>query len=731
MSANLRWCGTLCLLVVANTALPSAYAQYRTQVPTGFVRQLSKDKPRVYLVSNSPAAAAIASSFRDQLLKHKDNKHKPEDIILCNPVEASALPDSDPKFASGTRIFFLTRSEGSAPLPASLQSLCPIKLELEDKDTASRMKADCLNPKAGSLSFSIALSAIDSERLQRLTDRLTGRTYTDYTAMTSGLTEAFLSYQIMRFSDEDRRDIAEKWGSVNNIGIWAKEEWHTLDERLKLPAEKLKGWHQAYFIDRSRPADIAAAQALHLHDGLKVKDTTVLANKIDADRNAQIVVFSAPNANLLGGQATEFASLEKLPSGVTSEELKDFRHIGKTALFVIGEGPTDEDREAIRVDTARKVKEATSIGIADSVELGRLQSDVTLDSLKADGGVSMRLQQRYKVHYVWLARMLDYTGGTIYNSENKVIREDVFQTYEDAHPRDPEPTEPEHIIGESQATRNRINTEHTLWEILHGVWLGKKAAFEKREQERMTAQYSRNITRTISGSARCILQLVKLGDATHAAEVVWELETNGAATSGAQNYKSDSVTVRLGETPDALPAPANTDECPPELKRAAATDSVLRGINNLAGHALLPNGSEPEPTVKPVPENGGFANKEGDDNTVGTGLPQGGDKPAPLPAGNGPVVADVSDKRIVIVRDADTDIQVGDRVQVVLRTREIKNPTTGEVIRTEILESVIFKVIAVDSKTADCYPVSAAEAKKIGAVKKGVRVKTWRPAAAK
>ena len=70
------------------------------------------------------------------------------------------------------------------------------------------------------------------------------------------------------------------------------------------------------------------------------------------------------------------------------------------------------------------------------------------------------------------------------------------------------------------------------------------------------------------------------------------------------------------------------------------------------------------------------------------------------------VVAAVDSGQIILNLGSDAGVKVGDQFEVVRVTKEIKDPTTGEVIRRLTTTVGIIKATDVDAKSAVCVPVS-------------------------
>jgi hypothetical protein len=70
------------------------------------------------------------------------------------------------------------------------------------------------------------------------------------------------------------------------------------------------------------------------------------------------------------------------------------------------------------------------------------------------------------------------------------------------------------------------------------------------------------------------------------------------------------------------------------------------------------------------------------------------------------IIAAVDSGQIILNIGSGAGINVGDRFEVVRVTKEIKDPTTGEVIRRLTTSVGIIKATDVDAKSAVCVPVS-------------------------
>jgi hypothetical protein len=72
------------------------------------------------------------------------------------------------------------------------------------------------------------------------------------------------------------------------------------------------------------------------------------------------------------------------------------------------------------------------------------------------------------------------------------------------------------------------------------------------------------------------------------------------------------------------------------------------------------------------------------------------------------VVAAVDGGQIILNLGSDAGVKIGDQFEIIRVTKEIKDPSTGEVIRRLTTTIGFVKATDVDAKSSVCVPVSGA-----------------------
>jgi hypothetical protein len=357
------------------------------------------------------------------------------------------------------------------------------------------------------------------------------------------------------------------------------------------------------------------------------------------------------------------------------------------------------------------------VRVEERIDLG----EPTLEELQGAGGSADTLRRKGRLRYVWLFHILEYGGGTEYSTKERLIDEQKLVPYEETHSKDdPEPQLVINSVGGGR--KDEIARKEPIFKRDHEAWLERKKRFEDRQRERLTAQFEREISVTMTARVRGILRLVDLKDGNSPIEVLWEQECRGLSVKGPESYQRDTVIVRAGKRPSSLMPPANSDTCPADILKRAAVQASSQGVAKLKETAWLSDGTE-----QPAGAVAAKAAEEVKPADTGVAAPPETVK-APVAAKLAqPVVANVDGNTVTITREGLADVKVGDRAMVILKMETIKHPATGEVLREKILESITLKIVHVDAKTLDGEPVSAAEAAKLPRVQLGAVAKIWRP----
>ena len=558
--------------------------------------------------------------------------------------------------------------------------------------------------------------APDGRRLRPLTQQLITRAAPKFDMLP--FTSLAQTYKLATFSSVEDMEIADKWGLKGPSSEWVDYKWFPIAERNRIPDEQLREYNQAIFINRSIKNGVVPDAVRNAFDSFDPKNNTILVQTKDLGNRNKLIVFSTPNATLLAAKARTFASFDLMTEERYESAAKDLRNIGNTFLIMNGSGPSSSDKEGMAALIGRSMREKLRLPMVErSDTLGGIRFD---DMQNANDAAALR--QRANLKYVWVYTVLDYIGTTTYKSGEKLIREEKMLAYEVAHQKDdPEPRLVINSVGGGR--KDEEDRKKPIFEREHREWERRRSAYEDHEKSRLTSEWEREITQTYSAKTRGILRLMDIQDSQAAAKTVWEIDCEANTDRGPFSFKRDTVVLRLGGKPRSMETPANSEQVPADILRASAVTAADRAIRFISENAWLPDGSEPQtaPNADPVPDKKGLPQNPAPQTNPNPGVPAKEIKLEPL------VVAEISGRVLTITGGTNRGILVGDIVQVVLATRKIVSPTSGEVLSERVTDGILFRVTAVDDKTADCELQNALEGARLVKVQKGLVVKTWHP----
>jgi hypothetical protein len=696
--------------------------------PTTLLRELAKNEPPIVILYGGASAEESAKALQAAILQHNDaKKKKPADVPvvpLAQEDEVQRAMTPHPKGLHTTYICLVARNEWSSKLPESVAARMPLRLT-ELKPGQGAVKCSMSNAASGKLAFNMALIAPDGERLRQLKEILVGHGSGDYRTLSFG--REFDTYKIAVFSSPENQKAVEGWAHRSGANLWTDRKWIPLAECGKVPEEDLREYHQAFFLDRSQKEEPLPERVSALLGAVPLKPTTTFIKRQQMENGLSLAVFSVPTTTLLESKVRRHAGFESITGGQVVEDARDLRSVTRSTVIVGGVGPTREEREVIRLEVAKKMRDLRLPVDERGEVLSQLQEDIALQELLGATGTSKLLREKGRIRYVWHYAITDYRGGVEYRTSETQISRDEPPSFERSNPRPREPQPDDNVSEVGGGRRDAIarrrpiyEREHREWEDDMRRWQEEKRRYEERVTQTFPSQWARKVTAHTSSSARGILRLIDLEAQDQAAKVIWESECSGS-DSAVQQYQGDTVTVRgVGNRPNSLPAPPNADRCPPEYLRRAAVGAAQQGLERLTDGAILPDGTQPPPPPPPGPDEGT------DDGTEGTPP-----MPPPMPPRKleALLVAAVVDGTVIITLPAGTDLKAGDRAKVVL-LKEIKHPMSDEVLRTVEETVIVLRVERVEEKSFEGRPASPAEAAKLEQVKAGMLVKTWRPAPA-
>ncbi len=730
------------MLVALVAALPLA-GRAATGAET-FVRCLAKSPKDVYIIVSGPDAEDVAKVLQSAILQHPDRGAKAaNDVPILTIAEAEQRRAADaeaPKrkggrFGECSLVFMFSLSDHPASLPPGLAALAPGTLGEASRRVSSLRSSQTQKADAG-LAYSVCMVAPDRKRLAGLLQAFTSHSAGHYSALP--FSADFPSNNVAVFSSDEHRSAAEGWGRSLAASVGAKSwdsiVWRPLAERAKMKDEELADCDQAYFIDRSLPPAELPDSVAQLSGAQPPKETATLVLRRALPGGNQIALVSTPTAALLEARLKKYPRFDAIPASPVVDDVKDLRHIGRTTLLVSGSGPTSDERETIRLQLAKDMREKLRVPVEERGDVLRLlEREVTLQELQGASDTAELLRSKARLRFVWLFTVTDYRGSTDYKSAVRVLSTDAPPTYDEAHGSDdPEPTYYHALPWSGQAKKDREKRERAEWEPKHAAWLRRKALYDDQVRANFTSQWERVVSRQTSAAVRGMLRLVDLKPNSGAVEVIWEKEAGGSSSSPEESHQSDTVTVRgVGMRPSSLTTPPRQDSCPRELMLAAARSAGASALSELQATALLPDGSappEPEPPAPVEEEKKEPSPPKEEAKPVPPASDDAAATPTPTPQTKGPVVADVdtANAAIVVALAPGDKVRVGDSAYVLVE-KKITNPQSGEVLEVRAAALVKLRVVRVSEKTADCVPSVPDGRAKLASVKAGMAVK-WEAA---
>jgi hypothetical protein len=748
---------------------------FRTGEETNYLRQLAKDKPPVLLVPFGPGADEAANAFRLEITQYKDARAKRVEVVKPDQVGREAASKD---FGKWSRIFFFVGPQGSEiakQLPKALIPLLPTDLaEIAKYSTAYRTAN--LNSRAGDLAFSVLFIAPDAARMKRLTETFDARTFPGYKQMLGAQEAAFESNRVAIFSSEANKQALTGWGASTTVaarrgslaapgassatgGTWDYVDWYPLAARKDMTPEMLGECHEVYFLDRSQadqPVPETAAKALE-GAGALTPVSTLIVHSTRPDGHS-IVVFSSPINSILLKKAHRYPNVAAAPK-LLQEDAIDLRPIRRSALrvYVSGNGADaarDQELNGIQADISADLRTKMSLDLALRGDIFKtLEKEVTFQQLTGATNTAKIVATKTGLRYLWLFEITGYGGTTSYMSGETKLTPDPAP-FNQSEPVRPVQGKKEKD-GDFQA---RVNQ----WVVDHNAWVTGKQQYE-REANGGEYQWERQVGCVQRATVRGRLMLIDLiGDDNQAAKVLWQQD--GECTSGKNSVvTSERCSVRgMSSRPNSLTAPAPRDDCPPDLLQEAGKQAGDRAVELLVEKALPPGQSSFPVVLKAGDKfatiSAGSADGLKKLNYVDIALGVKGERitlrvktldegsadlepinpveaqkmsqvtvgmkvdrwyEAPPPAG--PQIVAINGKALILSLGARDGARVGDIADVQVSVREIKDPRTGEVLRT-IPDIVKLRLTAVDDKSSDASPATASDPSAVAKLQVGQTV---------
>jgi hypothetical protein len=665
---------------------------------TNYVRELAKNKPSIYLITSGSQAEEEALILQTAILRHQDDKHKPETVRIVGIEDAAKQSKEDAKFGSATLVFLLISREYPKALPVELSA--SFQFSPVDPDSSeSLIKAERTRGAKAGLAFNILLEAPDQERLKRLTGIFLNRTADKFDSLP--FEAVYRTNRIALFCDPQDRELLEGWGELRDPTVWNDVERYSLSERNTMTPEQLSERAEVYFLDRSRPDAVMPAPAERILEKNKdrLSETSILVAQEETEDHRPIALISAPTHLVLQKKISRYSDMEALKSAPALEEITDLRTIGSTTLLIGGISVPDEDKEALRSRIAKDLRSDLRLDVQErGPNLRVLEKELTLQKLMGDTASAKDMRRDVGLKYVWLFDLQEYGGVTNYESGYNQITPNPSAFSE------PEPERPSEYAGPLFHKKKRepqvMADLLAKWRNSHNRWLQDKQDYE----EKMAASYFEFERTSEAVSSARVRGTLRLMDLRGVGKVVWEKECS-LDQSSRTPYRSDRVTVRgVGNRPDSLDTPPSSNTCPSNLLVETAYEAGKKALSDLQESAWLPDGTQPASPVAIDPP-----------PVVASGPSPA--KPPISPNEGGPKVAAVVDGVVILAAGRQRGLYVGDRVTIPLVFKEIRDPDNEDrILRIIVQESIRLKVVKVDRLTADCAPLNATEAAKLSKV---------------
>ena len=552
---------------------------------TTHVREFAKNKPRVLIVASGPQAAEVGRVVQDAILRHPQNRHKPQEVAVLGMEEAAA---SRAEFARVTTIFLLIGAEMNVPLSPALAPAVPLKpAVLGGRDSVVR--SVLARGKAGEAAYQVGLYAPDRECLGRLSEAFLSRGSENFRKLP--FEDTYVTNRVAVFSAPEDRAEFERWGERTERTVWNDVQWYPLSAQGTLSPEQTRERSRVFFLVRSSrrdPAPPPAAAALLAGQALKPNTVLVRRGGDTPADGAATVVFSAPSRLLLQRKAARYPSVDRVPADTVREEALDVRAMRRTAILV--GGATREDKEPVLGLLREELRRHLGVGVEDVAV--RAPGDVSLADLQEGGDVAERLRGR-RVRYAWLFSLDEYGGTTRFRTQEEKMTPDL-DPFTETEPKEPSLKKRERDPDGYRRDYNEWRRKRAKWEDRRDDW--------NDEYDNGACVWERQVERSSRATLRGTLRLV---DLQHGGRVLWEAPCEQESTDRGLHH-SDRVTVRgHRNSPYALTAPEPLETCAPDLLKRTARAAGVKALVAAQEALWLPEAGAPDVAAPDASASGG------------------------------------------------------------------------------------------------------------------------------
>ncbi len=683
---------------------------------TDHLRELAKNKPRTLIVASGKEALPLAEAFQSAVRRREEfRKRNPDDARVVTPAEAETLLKTK-EYARTSVVMLMTghdlSGQGVTALPPSLATLLPFEnATLHSRLSVVKSVLDA--QKAGEPLFRMALYAPDGPRLRRLYDEMLNRRVGNFRELP--FISKHVTNRVALFSTPALRPLLENWGARGDAQWWNEVRWYPLEERAKLTPEQLEEYSEVYVQDRSQPGALPEPAAKLLKESNPGPTTVVVARngEEEADR---IAVISAPSHLLLSTRLERRRNLPDLLKEPLAKDVLDLSSVGTTNLLIVGGGSnaTPETLGSLHAQIARQMREKLGVAVEPrGAVLTQLESELAYQMARGATDTRGLLQRKYPTRYAWVFVLTSITGGTTFVPWERKLTASL------APFTDSEPTRP----------RRKDDEEDEDWRRRLRIYNDSKERWERANREwwdryrNDSCEWELSVSWESNVGVRGLLQLVDTKTPT-GAQVQWEKECSYTVSDKGW-YRTQRATVKGHDNkPNSLEVPPANSQFAPVLLVNAAVAAGNQGVTALREEALLPDPARPAVTVAAVvassdPMNPMTAPQPRGASAEEVNAVAQTTSAAPLV----PKIAEIDGKTIILNIGAKQGVRVGDRYEVLLNIKETKDPDTGRVIRTRVLDSFFLTVTHVDEDASDCVALTAKDAARFKQTKAGVRVR--------
>jgi hypothetical protein len=377
---------------------------------------MSKNRSSIYVLYSGAETRAMADRLVLAVKDSRDYKeNKRRKILVVSADEAKEFAAKEKDFEKESLIVLQSAKDG-----AEYPSIVKTKFRVPNPaaNYVSEISVRTVRPKAGEQSFNIILNAPDDERGGRLLEKLLSSTAVHFSK--TDFTKRYASNKVVVHSNLQtgvswgstaRRDGLETWDYIQTTNLADRPFFADTDPEVR----------HVYLVDRSRPVAGLPQAVVEFGVESRVRPNTLFAGKL-VSGDKEVGLITAPNGLLVRGLTDRFSDFQALSTPGVTEDVLDFRAIGKqNSIVLLDFGSTPKSvAEAVRLHLGKRLRD-TGVGVLDR---GKTVTDlsnaiVNEQLLGAPSTKTRKLLRSDGVGLVWHLVITDASGSSSYvaNSE--------------------------------------------------------------------------------------------------------------------------------------------------------------------------------------------------------------------------------------------------------------------------------------------------------------------------